>query len=93
MLAGPAVPSASLTETSPSSANASSAVTIKPGFQMKPEARERCECTETIAEFVRATISARAEDNEGRMAAVGSGMAGTPGLVESNLGVLIAFGN
>ena len=79
---GRVVPSASLTETSPSSANASSAVTIRPGFQTKPEARKRCECTETIAGFVRATSSARAEENEERMVALGSVMAGTPGLFD-----------
>jgi hypothetical protein len=70
-----------LTETSPSSAKASSAVTIKPGFQTNPEARERCECTETIAGFVRATSSARAEENEERTAALGSVMAGAPELL------------
>src|SRR4029077_9042541 len=73
-------PSASLTEISPSSAKASSAVTIRPGFQTNPVARERCECTETIACLVRATTSARAEENEERTVAVWSVMAGTPGM-------------
>ena len=41
MLPGRIVPSESLIETSPSSANASSAVTTRPGFQTKPDARER----------------------------------------------------
>jgi hypothetical protein len=36
---------------------------------------------ETIAGFVRATSSARAEENEERTAALGSVMAGAPGLL------------
>ena len=69
MLAGRVVPSGSLIETSPSSANASSAVTMRPGFQTKPEARERCECTETTAGFVLATMPARSEEKDERRGA------------------------
>src|SRR5260370_10930273 len=82
MLPDRAVPSASLIEISPSSASASSAVTTRPGFQTKPEARDRCECTETIDGAARATTLASAEENGERMAAVGSVMGTTPvGLV------------
>src|SRR6185369_17347345 len=92
MLAGRVVPSASLTDTSPSSANASSAVTIRPGFQTKPEALERCECTETIAGFVRATSSARAEENEESTAAFGSVMAKAPGMFDPIWGFRLRSG-
>src|SRR6266849_6596406 len=92
MLPGRIVPSESLIETSPSSANASSAVTTRPGFQTKPDARERCECIETIAGVARATTLATAEENDERMAAVGSVMASSR-WVDPNLGILDAFGN
>lgn len=52
--------------TSPSSARASSAVTIRPGFQTNPVERERCECTETMDGAVRATTSASADESEDR---------------------------
>jgi len=92
MVAGCIAPSESLIETSPSSANASSAVTTRPGFQRKPDARERCECTETIAGVARATALATAEENEERMAAVGSVMASSR-WVHPNLGILDALRN
>src|SRR5438477_7583334 len=89
MTAWRVVPSASLTETSPSSASASSAVMTKPVFQMKPDARERCEWTETMAGAALATTSAIAADSEERGESV---MASSIGFV-CNLGVRCRFGN
>src|SRR6266404_2688210 len=93
MLPDRAVPSASLIEISPSSANASSAVTTRPGFQTKPEARDRCECTETIDGVARATTLATAEESEERTAALGSVMAKTPVGADPNLGSAEALRN
>src|SRR5262245_56090962 len=45
---------------------------------MKPEARERCECTETIAGAARATTAATAEESKERLVALGSVMAKLP---------------
>src|SRR5882724_3352272 len=81
MLACRRLPSASWISTSPSSASASSAVTISPGFQTKPEARRRCEWTETIAGVARATVCERADDSEAR--AVGSVMGNSVGFPQS----------
>src|SRR4051812_20895937 len=69
------LPSGRPTSTSPSSASASSAVTIRPGFQTKPVERERCECTVTMDGAVRDTTSASADDSEVR--GVESVMAGS----------------
>src|SRR3954453_5047279 len=91
MMAGRVTPPGSLIETSPSSANASSAVTTSPGFQMNPEARDRCECTETIAVAARAATLASAEERDESRAAVGSAM-GQLQLVNCNLGVAGHFG-
>src|SRR5260370_22637112 len=93
MLPDRAVPSASLIEISPSSANASSAVTTRPGFQTKPEARDRCECTETIDGVARATTLATAEESEERTPALGSVMAKTPVGADPNLGSAEALRN
>src|SRR6185437_13601866 len=90
MVAGRVVPSLSLIATSPSSASASSAVTTRPAFQTKPEARERCEWTETMAGAVLATMSETAEEREARV--VGSVMARLQRVV-SNLGVAPALLN
>src|SRR3954453_14150127 len=85
MLAVRVTPPGSLIDTSPSSANASSAVTTSPGFQMVPEARYRCECTETVSVAARAATSASAEESDESRAAVGSAM-GQLQLVNYNLG-------
>ena len=66
IVAAAVLPSGRPISTSPSSASASSAVTIRPGFQTKPVARERCECTATTEGAVRATTSASADDSEVR---------------------------
>ena len=73
MVAVAVLPSARTIWTSPSSASASSAVTIRPGFQTKPVERERCECTETTDGAVRATTSASADDSEDERGEVGHG--------------------
>src|SRR5882672_7467157 len=92
MVAGRAVPSASRIEISPSSANASSAVTMSPGFQTKPDARPRCECTETTAGAALATRPAAADENEARISLVGSVM-GNSSRVDPNLWIGGRFGN
>src|SRR5215468_5879747 len=45
---------------------------------MKPDARDRCECTETIAVAARATTAATAEESRERLVALGSVMAKLP---------------
>src|SRR5882724_6032227 len=90
MVAGRVVPSASTIETSPSSASASSAVTTRPGFQTKPDARARCECTEMIAGAVFATMPDRADEKEDRMA---WSVMGNSNRVDPNLGTPDGFRN
>jgi hypothetical protein len=65
-------PPGGLTETSPSSAKASSAVTRRPGFQTNPVDRDRCELTDAMLCLACATAPAMAEDSEERAAMVGS---------------------
>jgi len=59
---------------------------------MKPDARKRCEYTETIAGVARATTLATAEESKERLVALGSVIAKLQ-LVDPNLGISNAFGN
>src|SRR5205085_4249620 len=66
IVAGTVSPLARRTETSPSSASVSSAVTASPSFQTKPAARARCEVTVTIAGEASATSLVSADDRPSR---------------------------
>src|SRR5262249_60906092 len=68
------LPPAIVTATSPSSASASSAVTIRPGFHANPDDSARCEWTDTTDAAAAPTTPAR--EAESVVSEVRSGIAG-----------------